>query len=122
MAEQLQRSVTSFRRQGSSGLVWDDKLISAIEDSNQTRPNQEDNEKAVEPEELRQSQSVGSTVGSLERSKSVGARPYRTVTVAPPSNDPPSPKIATCGLCGFFGKSSAATRKSKSKTQKRRGF
>ncbi|CAL0330511.1 unnamed protein product [Lupinus luteus] len=88
----LQRSVTSFRRQGSSGLVWDDKFIqnlNLIQNQNEEYQREENSE---------------GTSYTLERNRSVGARPYRTVNVAEPSIDPPSPKVATCGLCGFFWK------------------
>ncbi|MCI29248.1 hypothetical protein A2U01_0050457, partial [Trifolium medium] len=91
MAE-LQKSLASFRRQGSSGLVWDDKFLSGLNQS--------------QLEEQQQQSTAGST---LERSRSAGARvPYRSVNVAPPSRDPPSPKVATCGFCGLFGKPVAA--------------
>ena len=116
---ELQRSVTSFRRQGSSGLVWDNKVISGLHgELSQARPNQQDNN---EPRELRQSQDVGS-ISTLERSRSAGARPFRAVTVATASKDPPSPKVAKCGLCGLFRKPVSATHQSnsKSKSKKRR--
>ncbi|GMN60894.1 hypothetical protein TIFTF001_029985 [Ficus carica] len=92
MAE-LVRSEISFRRQGSSGLVWDDKLIAA-ELLGQSKPsnNIQDQGDAREPR------------GTLERSRSSGSRPYRTVKVPSPTVDPPSPKVAGCGLCGIFGK------------------
>ncbi|KAI4344105.1 hypothetical protein L6164_011374 [Bauhinia variegata] len=120
----LQRSVTSFRRQGSSGLVWDDKVLSGLGlgsgAKNQSGPKQEDqeNDQRGETREPRQSKAhgVGSTA-MMERSRSEGARPYRTVTVAPASMDPPSPK-ATCALCGLFGKPVAAQSKSKSKKRR----
>ncbi|KAJ7978891.1 MAPK kinase substrate protein [Quillaja saponaria] len=84
----LQRSVTSFRRQGSSGPVWEDKST-------------EGNEKV----EARPSHSVGST-GIMSRSRSAGARPYSArVTVSPQRKDPPSPKLSLCRFfCGFFSK------------------
>ncbi|XP_015944726.1 uncharacterized protein At1g15400 [Arachis duranensis] len=100
--EQLQRSVTSFRRQGSSGSVWDDKFLAGLWDQSQ---NQKQQDEQSQPQSRPQSESSGIT---LERSRSGGgARQHqrRTVAVAPPSNDPPSPKVPTCGLCGFFAKS-----------------
>jgi len=102
MAE-LQKSLASFRRQGSSGLVWDDKFLSGL---NQNQLEQE-----------------SASTGTLERSRSAGARPYRTVNVAPTSVDPPSPKVATCGFCGLFGKPVAASsthKSNKPKSRKRR--
>jgi hypothetical protein len=101
----LQRSTTSFRRQGSSGLVWNDRFLSG--DLSKMRPNQGD-EEVVEFRDLRPSRSVGS-LGRLERSRSAGgggqAAAYRsTVKAEPLALDPPSPKLAGCGLCGLFGK------------------
>ena len=128
MAEQLQRSVTSFRRQGSSGSVWDDKFLAGLWDQNQNQNQNQDQHQNQNQEgakanqnqqesqrEQREPESVGfGSSATLERSRSGGARPYRTVNVATPSKDPPSPKVAACGLCGFFGKpASAATHKSK---------
>ncbi|XP_014508289.1 uncharacterized protein At1g15400 [Vigna radiata var. radiata] len=92
---EFQRSVTSFRRQGSSGLVWDDKFITGLENQNQSQQGQR------EPQDVESS-------ARLERSRSDGARPYRTVNVAPASIDPPSPKLATCGFCSVFRKPSPA--------------
>lgn len=105
MAE-LQRSVTSFRRQGSSGLVWNDKFLSGLKDLNQPNPNQQETDPRP-----------------IVRSRSAGARPYRMVTVAPPPKDPPSPKVAACGgFCGLFGKpvAASATHQSNSMSMKRR--
>lgn len=96
---ELQRSVTSFRRQGSSGLVWDDKFIAGIE-----KQQQESGDDGSSP--------------SLQRSRSAGAPPYRTVNVAPQAMDPPSPKLATCGFCALFRKPvSAKPNKSKRRTR-----
>ncbi|KAL1289513.1 hypothetical protein HN51_057532 [Arachis hypogaea] len=108
--EQLQRSVTSFRRQGSSGSVWDDKFLAGLWDQSQNQKQQDEQSQSQsqsqpQPRPRPQSESSGTM---LERSRSGGgARQHerRTVTVAPPSNDPPSPKVPTCGLCGFFAKS-----------------
>ncbi|OIW19749.1 hypothetical protein TanjilG_18559 [Lupinus angustifolius] len=99
----LQRSITSFRRQGSSGLVWDDKFIQNL--------NQNQNEENQRVE--REGNSEGPSDTLME------ARPYRTVNVAEPSIDPPSPKVATCGLCGFFWKKKSV-HESKPKSRKRR--
>ncbi|GMI95135.1 MAPK SUBSTRATES IN THE STOMATAL LINEAGE 1 [Hibiscus trionum] len=88
----LQRSTTSFRRQGSSGLIWDDKFLS--EDLNQMSINN------------RRSRSNGGD-GNM----------YRTTMKAqpPPSFDPPSPKVSGCGLCGGFGKPGAAKKRRSNK-------
>ncbi|XP_068652470.1 uncharacterized protein At1g15400 [Aristolochia californica] len=96
--EGLQRSSVSFRRQGSSGLVWEDRFLSG--DLSQMKKEEE-----VEFRELRPSRSVGS-VGMMERSRSNGGgKGWRTGIVSP-AVDPPSPKVSACGFCGVFGKSS----------------
>lgn len=101
----LQRSSVSFRRQGSSGLVWEDRLLSG--DLNQMKQKDE----GVELRELRHSQSVGS-VGMMDRSRSGGGR-WRTVKVSP-AIEPPSPKVSGCGLfCRVLGRS-ATTKQRKS--------
>ncbi|CAN1120330.1 MAPK kinase substrate protein At1g80180 [Linum perenne] len=82
----LQRSATSYRRQGSSGLIWDDKLIAEF-------CSQAEAEKAAaEP-------------GKMRRSHSAGSRAYRALKVASsPNVDPPSPKVSSCAFCGLFAK------------------
>lgn len=94
--EGLQRSDMSFRRQGSSGLVWDDKLL--------TREMNRLNEKEQE---------AGDDKGkpiNLERSQSKGdGRGYRTTQVAP-AVEPPSPRVSACGFCGAFKKSTAGNK------------
>ncbi|KAA8523032.1 hypothetical protein F0562_009455 [Nyssa sinensis] len=75
----LQRSEISFRRQGSSGLIWDDKLLSG--ELNQIKTKDEEEKEKAEPRE----------------------HTYRTVKVEP-TIDPPSPRVSSCGICGMFGK------------------
>ncbi|KAF6164572.1 hypothetical protein GIB67_025398 [Kingdonia uniflora] len=91
----LQRSVTSFRRQGSSGMIWEDKHLTG----------QVKKEDAINLRELRPSQSVGS-IGMLQRNKSISNNGFRTGKVSP-ALDPPSPKVSGCGFCGFFGEKSS---------------
>ncbi|KAF9612530.1 hypothetical protein IFM89_000452 [Coptis chinensis] len=101
----LQRSAISFRRQGSSGLVWEDPLASGELDKAKKKEGEEKNEKeegGSEFRELRQSKSVGS-IKMIERSRSNGGRGYRTGKVTP-SLDPPSPKVSACGFCSVFSK------------------
>ncbi|KAK8491208.1 hypothetical protein V6N13_076305 [Hibiscus sabdariffa] len=93
--EGLQRSTTSFRRQGSSGLVWDNKAT-----------NQENKE------------TRGSSDGTMRRNRSDGGSGgpmYRTTKAASPSVDPPSPKVSGCGFCGVFGKPDAVQKRRSSK-------
>ncbi|KAE9609703.1 hypothetical protein Lal_00006780 [Lupinus albus] len=116
----LQRSVTSFRRQGSSGLVWDDRFIQSLNQI-QNQQQEEENPRVVE-REGREEKSDG-TSATLERSRSTGARPYQRVNVVAPSIDPPSPKVASCGFCFSFGEKSVphtSAHKSKPKSRKRR--
>lgn len=93
----LQRSTTSFRRQGSSGLIWDDKFLSG--DLNQMKVNNQDNR--------------GSSEGMMRRSRSDGGHGhmYRTTKPGSPSMDPPSPKVSGCCFCGAFGKPDAAKKR-----------
>ncbi|KAK3165207.1 hypothetical protein QOZ80_1AG0030620 [Eleusine coracana subsp. coracana] len=79
MAE-LQRSSETFRRSGSSGMVWEGKFQSAS------------GELAANKDATRQ-----------QRSGSSGHGGYRTGHVQP-ALDPPSPRVAACGLCSLFGK------------------
>ncbi|XVE54391.1 hypothetical protein DITRI_Ditri03aG0077100 [Diplodiscus trichospermus] len=101
----LQRSTTSFRRQGSSGLVWDDKFLSG--DLNQMKLNNRENK-----------DNRGSSDGMMRRSRSDDRHTYRTMTkvkAVSPSMDPPSPKVSGCGFCGVFGKPGAAKKRRSSK-------
>jgi len=79
--EALPRSEISFRRSGSSGLVWDDKLLSG--ELKPVKPkDEEDKEKT-------------------EHQKPAEPRPYKSVEVES-TIDPPSPKVSGC--CAMFGK------------------
>ncbi|XVF34701.1 hypothetical protein REPUB_Repub18cG0081600 [Reevesia pubescens] len=102
----LQRSTTSFRRQGSSGLVWDNKVLSG--DLNQMKLNNQENK-----------ENRGSSDGMMKRSRSdggSGGHMYRTMKAASPSMDPPSPKVSSgCGLCGVFSKPDATKKKRSNK-------
>ncbi|KAJ1282361.1 hypothetical protein BS78_03G046000 [Paspalum vaginatum] len=107
----LQRSSQTFRRSGSSGLVWDERLMS--QDGGQREPEGE----AMEFKELRHSRSVGSV--GLQRRRNDGAehrrcnddddntQGFRTRRVAP-ALDPPSPKVPGCIFCGIFRKAGAS--------------
>ncbi|KAJ8637640.1 hypothetical protein MRB53_011907 [Persea americana] len=93
----LQRSSVSFRRQGSSGLIWEDRFLSG--ELNQKKQ-KEEGEKEIGG--LRHCQSVGN-IGMMERNRSGEGRAWRTVKVSP-AIEPPSPKVSGCGICGVFGK------------------
>ncbi|XP_044485115.1 MAPK kinase substrate protein At1g80180-like [Mangifera indica] len=127
----LQRSAVSFRRQGSSGLVWDDRFLSG----ELNKVNQKD-EQASEPqlhggggrqERETQGQEISHdynnntkdgkptrSINTMERSRSNGERRgYRTGRVSP-AIEPPSPKVSACGFCGAFGKTSKKNQLKKS--------
>ncbi|KAM0932573.1 hypothetical protein DsansV1_C42g0237721 [Dioscorea sansibarensis] len=107
----LQRSTETFRRSGSSGLVWEERFSGNLNQGNDGK------DKNNEGPELRQSRSVGST-GMMERSLSNGGgRGYRTMGVEP-TLDPPSPKVSACGFCGVFRKSKGS-KKSNPRSTKR---
>ncbi|KAL9242427.1 hypothetical protein vseg_016422 [Gypsophila vaccaria] len=93
----LQRSAISFRRQGSSGLVWDDKLLSEELNNNSDESVgaslQQQSAEEEKKSELRRTRSDGGG----------GRRDHRSVKVEQ-GEDPPSPKVSGCGFCGGFGK------------------
>ncbi|XP_004506906.1 MAPK kinase substrate protein At1g80180-like [Cicer arietinum] len=93
----LPRSEVSFRRSGSSGLVWDDRYLSGELNKLKEEQNQEQQQQNNINKEIQQ----GTTI---QRSRSTGAgRNYRTGKVSP-AIDPPSPKLSACGFCSAFGK------------------
>ncbi|XP_075515570.1 MAPK kinase substrate protein At1g80180-like [Primulina tabacum] len=99
----LQRSVVSFRRQGSSGLVWDDKLTQLINQQEENNKLQAE-AKQDPPAALPTNNSPSPPQLTIERSRSNGgARGFRTGRVSP-AIEPPSPKVSACGLCSAFGK------------------
>ncbi|KAI3455344.1 hypothetical protein Pfo_012007, partial [Paulownia fortunei] len=109
----LQRSAVSFRRQGSSGLVWDDKLLSG--ELNQLANQQKENKKN-KPQQVNKEDDAAAATNSLragglkiERSRSNGGRGFRTGKVSP-AIEPPSPKVSACGFCSAFGKNNKTRR------------
>ncbi|KAL6996562.1 hypothetical protein U1Q18_006694 [Sarracenia purpurea var. burkii] len=124
----LQRSVTSFRRQGSSGLVWDDKLLSG-ELNRLTRKEDEEDDKSQDQQqehgqdqsqEVKPSRRPGRSINTVERSRSNGGRGFRTGKVSP-AIDPPSPRVSACGFCSAFAKKEKARRRPKSVSGGRSG-
>ncbi|PIN10847.1 hypothetical protein CDL12_16555 [Handroanthus impetiginosus] len=110
----LQRSAVSFRRQGSSGLVWDDKLLSG-----ELNPlaNQQKEEKNNKPQQSHKEDAAAAAKSSsrtagltIERSRSNGGRGFRTGRVSP-AIEPPSPRVSACGFCGAFGKNKKTRRR-----------
>uniref|UniRef100_A0A0D9WDC9 Uncharacterized protein n=1 Tax=Leersia perrieri TaxID=77586 RepID=A0A0D9WDC9_9ORYZ len=103
----LQRSSQTFRRSGSSGLVWDGRLMSEDQNQGDQRASGDAEAGGLESKELRYSRSVGSITttqrrcsDSVEISRS-GNQGFRTRHV-PPAMDPPSPKASHCLFCGIF--------------------
>lgn len=134
----LQRSSGTFRRSGSSGLVWewDDKHLSGeIRPSAAARRGVSlDGRPAGAPEARGLDRSRSSGHGGaarapeaaapvrVERSRSSG---HRTgAGRVPPALDPPSPRVALCGggFCGFFrGKGGGRKKKTKNDARKAKG-
>lgn len=136
----LQRSATTFRRSGSSGLVWDERFLTEAEAEAEAKAKGGGGAAAEDPQpELRHSRSVGS-IGMLLRGGAGGGdsddgkktkevvkarggqqqRVFRTKDVAP-DMDPPSPRVSGCILCAILGGSSGggkARRRSKPKPRK----
>ncbi|KAL6984874.1 hypothetical protein U1Q18_018255 [Sarracenia purpurea var. burkii] len=102
----LQRSVTSFRRQGSSGLVWDDRFLSGELNHGKPRDDHHQDEESTE-----------SRAPQTRRSRSNRDNTYGAAKEISPAIDPPSPKVSGCGLCAVFGKP-GKTRKLKSSRRK----
>ncbi|KAK7381596.1 hypothetical protein VNO80_00142 [Phaseolus coccineus] len=98
----LQRSAVSFRRQGSSGLIWDDKLVSELNNDQQQDPKAA----AAAADNL----NARTTPPPIQRTRSNGG--YRTGKVSP-AIDPPSPKLSACGFCAAFSKTGEKGRRPK---------
>ncbi|GMJ07477.1 MAPK SUBSTRATES IN THE STOMATAL LINEAGE 3 2 [Hibiscus trionum] len=101
MEMKLQRSTMSFRRQGSSGVTWNDKFLSG--DLNMMKCNNHQGNRG--PDVV------------MRRNGSDGGNGYmqRTVEAASPTFDPPSPKVSGCGFCGL-GKPAKPITSNKSKS------
>ncbi|CAL5199816.1 unnamed protein product [Lathyrus oleraceus] len=119
--EGLQRSAVSFRRQGSSGFVWDDRFLQ--EEINKMNQSQQNNNQEQEKDEIKEMMNrdeppqLGS-INTVQRSRSNGGggRGYRTGKVSP-AIEPPSPRISVCGFCGAFGKVGEKTKPPKHRSR-----
>ncbi|KAK3210886.1 hypothetical protein Dsin_015592 [Dipteronia sinensis] len=107
----LQRSTTSFRRQGSSGLIWDDKLLSG-ELNNQVKHKEAAADHHHKEKEDRPS-SINTKRSDCGRG---GERMYRTDKAPPSTMDPPSPKGSGC--CALFAKPAVTNNKTKPRRRK----
>ncbi|KAK4802877.1 hypothetical protein SAY86_001080 [Trapa natans] len=100
--EGLPRSAVSFRRQGSSGLVWDDKFLSG----ELNKINQKDQQPEHKVEDGDAKVKPISTVG------------YKAGKGAAGVEDPPSPRVSACGFCSAFKKPSAPAKNSRPRARK----
>ncbi|KAK0595173.1 hypothetical protein LWI29_004253 [Acer saccharum] len=142
--EGLQRSAVSFRRQGSSGLIWDDKFLAELnqatkqkEEQDQLQPEQQQQQQDSQPpehekadadadnniKEVKPSISINTTTTTtattIERSRSNGGgRGFRTGRVSP-AIEPPSPRLSACGFCSAFSKPSKTLTKKSGKRRSR---
>jgi len=92
----LQRSTASFRRQGSSGLIWNDRFLSG-EIRNDERQEDRCND--------HRDGSMAATTATVKRSASDGGCGHGgRLGELSPALDPPSPKISAvgCGFCSLF--------------------
>ncbi|KAK2646010.1 hypothetical protein Ddye_021205 [Dipteronia dyeriana] len=90
----LQRSTTSFRRQGSSGLIWDDKLNNQVKHKELADDDDHQHHKRL-PSKINRG----------------GECMCRTDKALPPTMDPPSPKVSGC--CALFAKPAVTNNKTK---------
>ncbi|KAL1816065.1 hypothetical protein DCAR_0520433 [Daucus carota subsp. sativus] len=99
--EGLVRSESTFRRSGSSGLVWDDKFLSG----------------ELKPVQTKEGGDQDSDTKDNKGKEEQQRQAYKTVEVTP-TVDPPSPKVsAGCGIC--FGKSKPAKKTATAAAAKR---
>ncbi|KAF3333541.1 hypothetical protein FCM35_KLT01232 [Carex littledalei] len=111
--EGLQRSATTFRRSGSSGLVWDERFLASL-NGEEEKHGEHDEEQKPDLPQLRHSRSVGS-ISMLKREAEEGKHVldikktsnkkqiFHTAYVSP-DVDPPSPKVSGCIICSIFRK------------------
>ncbi|GAA0173794.1 hypothetical protein Leryth_003073 [Lithospermum erythrorhizon] len=135
----LQRSSISFRRQGSSGLIWDDKLLAdelgepineksqetshettlskASENGGRGLPQEQEVKTDRELEEVKREDQRLMVKVERSRSNGGGGRGFRTGKVSP-AIEPPSPKVSACGCCGGLRKYEMTRRRIKNGKRK----
>ena len=97
----LQRSAVSFRRQGSSGVIWEDRFYSGDLNMMKHRQDQEANR---ELGELRKCQSFGSTTARIEPIRLIEEQLNSLSCNGLPTGNPPSPKVSGCWFCFSYRK------------------
>ncbi|XP_047958380.1 MAPK kinase substrate protein At1g80180-like [Salvia hispanica] len=109
--ESLQRSAISFRRQGSSGFVWDDKFLAGEFNklANERKEKEESSSASKEDPAVKKSPPPPAGL-VIDRSRSNGGRGFRTGKVSP-AVEPPSPRVSAFGCCGAFGKGEKTRRR-----------
>ncbi|CAL9054146.1 uncharacterized protein At1g15400-like [Musa acuminata AAA Group] len=105
----LQRSVTTFRRSGSSGMVWDENFLPG--DLSRIKKKEEEGVAGFKEETMGHSKSMGST-GNMGRRSSIGGSRQVVFPAGfvSPAADPPSPDVPRCLCCGFFSQNRSANR------------
>ncbi|CAM0954185.1 unnamed protein product [Alopecurus aequalis] len=91
----LQRSSGTFRRSGSSGMVWDDDRHLSGEIARPS-PARRDDGRRLSGEIARPSPA------RVQRSRSTGTGHRASAGRVSPALDPPSPRVGVCSFCGFF--------------------
>ncbi|CAL5210614.1 unnamed protein product [Lathyrus oleraceus] len=111
----LARSQVSFRRSGSSGLVWDDRILSG--ELNKLNPEKQQQCKNTTIEEYNNNLKEHHGGTTIQRSRSACAsRGYRSGKVFP-TIDPPSPKLSVCGFCSLFAKNDLRSKSGKRRSR-----
>lgn len=93
----LQRSATTFRRSGSSGLVWDQRFFSG----ELAKPNNREVGPAAElSEPLRHVRGITGGIAHI-RTPTTAANGGGGRGLPDAAAEPPSPKVPVCLCCGF---------------------
>lgn len=95
----LQRSSISFRRQGSSGLIWDDNFLSGeLKQFPESSSNADQVPHTVKNDQAECSNTTVRSINTVRRNRSRNDAECA-------ATEPPSPRVPVCGLCRGFGKS-----------------
>ncbi|XP_021859149.1 uncharacterized protein At1g15400-like [Spinacia oleracea] len=103
----LQRSAISFRRQGSSGLVWDDRLVSGeiARPKDRSKPRFYSQELALPNRAQQQKQQQQRSRDSRAQDDiNVNVKPIKTGRSNNQNDEPASPRVKGCGCCPALGR------------------